>query len=162
MAELRKHPRFQNTRLVMAGPALPLALRKAAQALDGTVVECIAPTDEQLRALYTGALALLFPSLAEGFGWPILEAQACACPVITSDRSPMTEIAGNTAILINPEDAESAAATIASRIGELDTLRKQGLANVRAYSPENMADRWCEIYRELVSPYCEDVALAGK
>ncbi len=152
MAELRKHPLFRNTRLVMVGPALPPALRKAAQALDGAVVQCVAPPDEQLRALYTGALTLLFPSLEEGFGWPILEAQACACPVITSDRSPMTEIAGNAAIFIDPEDAAGAAAAIASRMGDLDALREAGLANVRAYSPENMADRWYEIYRELALP----------
>ncbi|HEX5434302.1 MAG TPA: glycosyltransferase family 1 protein [Candidatus Angelobacter sp.] len=162
MAELRKHPLFRNTRLVMAGPALPPALREAAQALDGAVVECAAASDEQLRALYTGALALLFPSLEEGFGWPILEAQACGCPVITSDRPPMTEVAGNAAIFINPEDAVGAAATLASRMGDLNTLREAGLVNVRAYSPENMVDRWCEIYRELASPCREDVPLAGK
>jgi glycosyltransferase involved in cell wall biosynthesis len=162
MAELRKHPQFRSARLVMAGPALPPALREAAQALGGAVVECVALSDEQLRAIYTGATALLFPSLEEGFGWPILEAQACACPVITSGRSPMTDIAGNAAIFIDPEDAVSAAAAIASRMGDLDALREAGLANVRAYSPENMVDRWCEIYRELASPGREGVALAGK
>lgn len=162
MAELRKHPQFRSTKLVMAGPALPPALRDAARALDGSIVECVALSDEQLRALYTGALALLFPSLEEGFGWPILEAQACACPVITSDRSPMREIAGNAAILIDPEDAVSAAGTIAMRIGELEALREAGLANAGAYSVESMADRCCEIYRELTAPRYEAMALAGK
>ena len=162
MSELRKHPQFRNTRLVMAGRALPPDLREAAQALDGAVVEFVALSDEQLRAVYTGALALLFPSLEEGFGWPILEAQACACPVITSNRSPMMDIAGNAAIFINPEDPAGAADAIASRMGDLDALREAGLANVRAYSPERMVDRWCEIYRELASPRREAVALAGK
>jgi glycosyltransferase involved in cell wall biosynthesis len=141
---------------------LPPALREAARALDGVVVECVAASDEQLRALYTGALALLFPSLEEGFGWPILEAQACGCPVITSARSPMMEIAGNAAIFIDPENPTGAAAAIASRMGDMDALREAGLANIRAYSPENMVDRWCEIYRELASPRSEAVALAGK
>ncbi|HEU4981326.1 MAG TPA: glycosyltransferase family 1 protein [Acidobacteriaceae bacterium] len=162
MAELRKHPQFRSARLVMAGPALSPALREEAQALDGAVVECVAASDEQLRALYTGALALLFPSLEEGFGWPILEAQACGCPVITSDRPPMTEIAGNAAIFIDPEDAAGAAVTIGSRMGDLDALREAGLANVRAYSLENMVDRWCEHYRELASPRREAVVPAGK
>ena len=162
MAELRKHPQFRSARLVMAGPALPPALREAARALDGVVVECVAASDEQLRALYTGALALLFPSLEEGFGWPILEAQACGCPVITSDRSPMMDIAGNAAIFIDPEDAAGAAVTIGSRMGDLNALREAGLANVHAYSPEKMVDRWCEIYRELASPRSEAVALAGE
>src|SRR3990167_6764547 len=47
-----------------------------------------------LEAAYSVARAFLFPSLAEGFGWPIVEAQACGCPVITTDDSPMNEIAG--------------------------------------------------------------------
>lgn len=47
-----------------------------------------------LEAAYSVARAFLFPSLAEGFGWPIVEAQACGCPVITTNDSPMNEIAG--------------------------------------------------------------------
>jgi hypothetical protein len=47
-------------------------------------------------------------------------------------------------------------------MGDLDARREAGLANVRAYSLENMVDRWCEIYRELASPCREAVALAGK
>jgi glycosyltransferase involved in cell wall biosynthesis len=47
-----------------------------------------------LQACYSLARALLFPSLAEGFGWPLIEAQACGCPVITTDEAPMTEAAG--------------------------------------------------------------------
>lgn len=49
-------------------------------------------SDEDLRALYRGAAMLLFPSLMEGFGWPILEAQACACPVLTLDIEPMRSL----------------------------------------------------------------------
>ncbi len=47
-----------------------------------------------LQALYSIAAAFLFPSLAEGFGWPLIEAQACGCPVITTDEAPMNEVAG--------------------------------------------------------------------
>ncbi len=47
-----------------------------------------------LQALYSVARVFLFPSLAEGFGWPLVEAQACGCPVITTDESPMSEVAG--------------------------------------------------------------------
>jgi glycosyltransferase involved in cell wall biosynthesis len=149
MSELRKHPRFRKVKLVMAGTRLPKALQQVAEALGG-VVECIEPTDEQLRALYTGALALLFPSLEEGFGWPILEAQACGCPVITSARPPMSEIAGAAAILIDPDDAEGAANTIAARIAERDALRSGGLKNVQTYSLDNAMNDYSKVYRELV------------
>ncbi|MFZ0662444.1 MAG: glycosyltransferase family 1 protein [Acidobacteriaceae bacterium] len=150
LAELRKWPRFRQVKCVMAGTPLPVALHEKATELQG-VVECVRPSDEQLRALYTGALALLFPSLEEGFGWPILEAQACGCPVITSGRPPMNEVAGGAAILVDPEDAQGAAAMIATRVDERDALRQAGLANVRAYSMDDAIDRYCEVYRELVS-----------
>jgi glycosyltransferase involved in cell wall biosynthesis len=50
-----------------------------------------------LQAAYSMADALLFPSLAEGFGWPLIEAQACGCPVVTTDEAPMNEVAGDAA-----------------------------------------------------------------
>lgn len=149
MAELKKYPRFHGVKLVMAGSPFPDDLRELARRT-GDVIECVSPSDEQLRALYTGALALLFPSLEEGFGWPIVEAQACGCPVITSARSPMQEIAGGAAILIDPEDPASAAETIASRIHEADSLGRAGLEIVRRYSVSDAMDRYCEVYRELL------------
>jgi len=149
-SELREFPRFRQVKLIMAGAPLPGALRETARELGG-VMECVEPSDKQLRALYTGALALLFPSLEEGFGWPILEAQACGCPVITSARPPMSEVGGQAAILIDPEDTAKAAAVIAAGIQEADTLRLAGLANARAYSLDNTIDRYCEIYREIAS-----------
>ncbi|HWF38269.1 MAG TPA: glycosyltransferase family 1 protein [Candidatus Acidoferrales bacterium] len=150
VTELRKFPRFSQVKLVLAGDSTPDELKEIPDA-----VQYPAPSDQQLRALYSGALALLFPSLEEGFGWPILEAQACGCPVITSARSPMKEVAGGAAILIDPENAIGAAAEIASRIHELDSLRRAGLENVRNYSVANAMDRYCEVYHEIVS--AEDV-----
>jgi glycosyltransferase involved in cell wall biosynthesis len=54
-----------------------------------------------LQALYSLARVLLFPSLAEGFGWPLIEAQACGCPVITTDEPPMNEVAGKAACYLS-------------------------------------------------------------
>lgn len=147
VTELRKFPRFSQVKLVLAGGSTKGELKETPG-----VVQWSTPSDEQLRALYSGALALLFPSLEEGFGWPILEAQACGCPVITSARSPMTEVAGGAAILIDPENATGAAAEIASRMNELDSMRRAGFANVRNYSVENAMDRYCEVYQQIASP----------
>jgi glycosyltransferase involved in cell wall biosynthesis len=60
--------------------------------------------DEHVPALYCGAAVFAMPSLYEGFGFGILEAMACGCPVVTSDRSSMPEVAGDAAILVNPID----------------------------------------------------------
>ena len=56
--------------------------------------------NETLRALYSAAELLLFPSLEEGFGWPIVEAQACGCRVVTSQKAPMTEAGGDAAFYL--------------------------------------------------------------
>lgn len=66
--------------------------------------------DHTLNLLYSGASVFVFPSLAEGFGWPIAEAMACGCPVITTDEAPMTEVAGDAAFFIarRPIDKEAA------------------------------------------------------
>jgi glycosyltransferase involved in cell wall biosynthesis len=60
-------------------------------------------SDQKLPTLYSHSNALLFPSLQESFGMPIIEAMSCACPVITSNRSAMPEIAGDSALLVDPE-----------------------------------------------------------
>ncbi len=104
-----------------------------------------------LRALYTLARALVYPSFAEGFGLPILEAFACECPVVTSDRSGMHEVAGGAAILIDPEDPESIASGIVEvldsdeRRGE---LRRLGRERRGAYSWRRSARALLAAYRE--------------
>jgi glycosyltransferase involved in cell wall biosynthesis len=66
-------------------------------------------SDGLVLALYNRAEALLFPSHAEGFGWPILEGMACGCPVITTDRAPMCEVGGDGVTLIPPCPVQPAA-----------------------------------------------------
>ena len=102
---------------------------------------------EDLCALYSSATALLFPSLHEGFGWPILEAQACGCPVFTSNRPPMmTEIGGDGAVYIDPESPEETAATILENLPHMSQMRKAGFANVRRFSPEKMVAGYLNAY----------------
>ncbi|HBQ50590.1 TPA: glycosyltransferase family 1 protein [Candidatus Daviesbacteria bacterium] len=97
--------------------------------------------DEKLPELYSGALALIFPSLFEGFGLPILEAQACSCPVITSNVSSMPEVAGKGAILINPYDIADIVKGMI-KINNQDTrnkLIKAGFENIKRFNWEKCA-----------------------
>lgn len=97
--------------------------------------------DKDLPALYSGAKALLFPSLFEGFGLPILEAQACGCPVITSNISSMPEVAGRGAILVDPyniEDIVKGMKRVKGK-GEREKLIEQGFKNVKRFSWEKSA-----------------------
>ena len=93
--------------LVFAGQALSEGQRALVQQLGLTqrVREILQPSNCDLRQLYSHATALVFPSRFEGFGWPIIEAQACGCPVICSQREPHPEVSGGCAMFCDAEDA---------------------------------------------------------
>lgn len=97
--------------------------------------------DQDLPAFYSGALALLFPSLFEGFGLPVLEAQACGCPVLTSNLSSLPEVAGKGATYVNPYSVEDIARGMARLM--IDNLRlktkKLGFENIKRFSWEKAA-----------------------
>lgn len=109
--------------------------------------------DEDLPALYSGAIALIFPSLFEGFGLPILEAQACGCPVITSNISSMPEVAGKGALLIDPYSVEAIEEALA-RVKESQSQRikvvKAGFENIKRFSWEKTARETLKVFEEIV------------
>lgn len=93
--------------------------------------------DACLPLLYQKASCLVFPSLYEGFGLPILEAQTARCPVITSDREPMKAIAGNGALFVNPETISEIADTVKdvlTKTSMRNELINKGVHNAQAYS----------------------------
>lgn len=90
-----------------------------------------------LRALYSGALFSIYPSLYEGFGLPILEAMACGCPVVTSNVSSMPEVAEDAAFYIDPASVESIKSALYQMINNDDlrnALAQKGIARRRAFS----------------------------
>lgn len=109
--------------------------------------------DETLIQLYSGALALLHPSLCEGFGMPIAEAMACGCPVVTSNRSAMPEVSGGAALLVDPTDARSIATALLQIAGD-DTLREQlrakGLARAAELSWRACAEKHIAVYKQVL------------
>jgi glycosyltransferase involved in cell wall biosynthesis len=107
------------------------------------------PDDEELAALYRGARCLIFPSLYEGFGLPILEAMACGTPVVTSNSGAMAEVAGGAGVLVDPLDPESIAAGIATATARRDELVAAGLARAAIYTWAAAADRAEALWREL-------------
>ena len=110
---------------------------------------------EALAALYSGAELLLFPSLEEGFGWPIIEAQACGCRAITTGKAPMTEVGGSAAFyLTDPCDAEAGAALVERVLLQDEAARRTtvdaGIANAARFSTTKMVSEYVAIYRELL------------
>ncbi|TSC86365.1 MAG: Uncharacterized protein G01um10147_888 [Microgenomates group bacterium Gr01-1014_7] len=107
--------------------------------------------DKKLAKLYKGAIALLFPSLFEGFGLPILEAQACGCPVITSNISSMPEVAGKGAIYVNPYNLDDIVRGMI-KINNQDTrnkLIKLGFENIKRFSWEKCARETLKVLEDL-------------
>ncbi|MGH8137461.1 MAG: glycosyltransferase family 4 protein [Steroidobacteraceae bacterium] len=97
-------------------------------------------TAEELACVYRLATALLLPSLFESFGFPILEAMAAGCPVLTANRYGTQEIAADAALLVDPEQLEDIATGIA-RLVEDDVLRSQLIGRGRARADQFTMER---------------------
>ena len=101
--------------------------------------------------LLTNAKFLIFASLIEGFGLPILEAQACGCPVITSNLSSMPEVAGKGALFVNPysvDEIEGAMEKVMKDSKLKENLIKEGYKNIKKYSWKKCAKETLSIYNE--------------
>ena len=106
---------------------------------------------EELCALYARSTALLFPSLQEGFGWPLIEAQACGCPVFTSDLEPMNQIGGPGACYLDPHNPEAMAEAIEHAAGRLEEMRTLGLENAQRFSAAQMMANYLAAYRRVLA-----------
>jgi glycosyltransferase involved in cell wall biosynthesis len=96
-----------------------------------------------------GARCLVYPSLYEGFGLPILEAMACGVPVVTSRGGATEEVAGGAAVLVDPHDAASIAAGIDEAARQHDSLVDIGLARASMFGWRRSADLVEDLWREL-------------
>lgn len=108
---------------------------------------------EELASLYAGAMALLHPSLCEGFGMPLGEAMASGCPVITSDCSAMPEVTSGAALLIHPHDPAAIAHAlmrIADEPGLADAMRTKGLERAAQLNWREAAKGTLEVYRRVL------------
>ncbi|MCJ7602521.1 MAG: glycosyltransferase family 4 protein [Desulfobulbaceae bacterium] len=109
--------------------------------------------DSDLAALYNGATAMIYPSLYEGFGLPIIEAMACGCPVICSNTSSMPEVAGDAALLIDPTDVETLRRAIENVLNDRrkrDQLKELGIERARLFSWRETARQTVTLFRNVV------------
>ena len=117
-------------------------------------------SDEQLLDLYRSCDLVVLASTYEGFGLPIVEAQAVGRPVVTSNVCSMPEVAGDAAAFVDPVDVESIRKGI-RRVIEDEAYRtalvEKGLANVRRFASKGLASRYAKLYRTIA----ENQALKG-
>jgi glycosyltransferase involved in cell wall biosynthesis len=140
--------------LVMVGEAFAPEMNAfiAERRMETAVFRVEACSNEELRALYSAASALIFPSLVEGFGWPVIEAQACGCPVVCSRVEPLPEVAGDGACLVEPGDEQGYADAIRRLIADTDErahMIAKGDANARRFQPAKMIADYLDCYSTL-------------
>lgn len=144
----------QTPRLVMAGKAFTPEMEAYCAAHDlSDVIRVEGASNETLRALYSRAQVFVFPSLAEGFGWPIVEAQACGCRVLTTNAPPMNDIGGDAAALCDPRDIQSAADKLYALLSESEAERQArveaGLRNAARFTTARMVENYEQLYRQI-------------
>ena len=162
--------------LWLVGVHLNAAIRAALAALPpgAHVLQLHGLDNDTLQAVYSRSRALLFPSLAEGFGWPIVEAQACGCPVITTDEAPMNEVGGpHTRYLprLRSDDdvqvwAERGAAVLGALLDlpgpERERLAATGVEWASRFDPDKAIDRYLALYEQVLIRERQHAAPARK
>jgi len=159
LGALASIPRERRPVLVLPGYRTPHEEELRARASELGVTDDVRflgwVSDEELEDLYRAADCFVFPSLHEGFGLPVLEAMARGLPVATSDRSSLAEVAGDAALLFDPEDEASLALAIERLLTEPELrarLAAAGPAQAGRFTWEATAAGCVESYRRALAP----------
>lgn len=143
----------QDVRLLLAGPDGHAAA--SVRALLGDRVRALGRVDDAtLASLYAGATAFCFPSLAEGFGLPVLEAMRAGAPVLASDLPILHEVAGDAARFLSPYDATAWASALEELVADpasVQELREQGRTHAAGMTWDATARATLDAYRSLLS-----------
>ena len=135
---IKNLPKYKSLGLVLAGRLDYDEIRSDIEKVKDITVTGMYKT-EDLPALIRGANALVFPSLYEGFGLPIVEAMACGTPVAAADNSSLSEVAGNAGLLFDPYSSEKIAQALMEILKNdklRNTLREKGFQRARDFSWE--------------------------
>jgi alpha-1,3-rhamnosyl/mannosyltransferase len=140
--------------LVMVGPdgwrTGPILARIGSSAFATDIRRLRGVTDQDLVALYTAATASAFPSLSEGFGYPLLESMACGTPCVTSDHASLVELAAGASPHVPAEDVDALADALLRIWRDADErarLSAAGLQRAAGFGFEPWAERMFEVYR---------------
>ena len=134
--------------------ALLTEIKARASELTSPMIRSLDYVDRStLVTLIRGARALVFPSLYEGFGLPVLEAMMLGTPVITSAKGALEEVTGEAALLVDPYDVDDIARAIAAIVSDPDLrgeLSRRGVAQAAKFSPAHYRQRVASLYASLL------------
>lgn len=143
----------RDIRLLFTGePSADLTRLARGQAVSERIIFFGGVPEAELPGIYRGAMVLLFPSLYEGFGLPVIEAMACGTPVLTANATALPEVAGDAALLVDPLSVSQIARGIEQLCGDeilRQELRRKGLAQAARFSWEDVAARVKVVLNEL-------------
>ncbi|GAB3333760.1 hypothetical protein GCM10027299_41580 [Larkinella ripae] len=152
--------------LVGAAPSAKLQNSRDSSPYAADIIFLTGISDESVQLAYAGASLLVFPSLAEGFGWPIAEAMVAGCPVVTTGEAPMTEVAGEAAYFIprQPENladrkawANEAAEIIKTVLDLPQEERKKvvekGIINAQRFNAHSYLNEVEALYKRIIANY---------
>jgi glycosyltransferase involved in cell wall biosynthesis len=156
---LARQERIQDLSLVLfgnsaAGSGQVLEVIEPVAALRQRVINIGYVVDEDLAALYSGALAFVYPSTYEGFGLPPLEAMQCGTPVITSNTSSLPEVVGDAGLMVDPHDQEALCAAMLALYRDAslrESVRRKCLGQAARFSWKHSAQRTLAAYRAAMS-----------
>jgi glycosyltransferase involved in cell wall biosynthesis len=139
-----------NGKICFAGEGIDPKLSAYASTLGMTdkIISVVSPEHKQLIALYSACDAFIFPSFSEGFGWPLIEAQACGAPVIASNVAPLPEVTGGAAIHEDPKNARgfvNALLTLRNKDTRNDLI-KRGFENSSRFSSKKMIQEYLNLH----------------
>jgi glycosyltransferase involved in cell wall biosynthesis len=148
--------KWKQIQLRLAGP--PLSAEESGMLSQLGILDRVQslgrPSEEALGQAYAGSVALVYPSLIEGFGFPIVEAMACGTPVITSDCSSLKEVAGGCALLANPQkpaEIASAMEHLLENESARASLIEKGRAHARLFRWDRAGQQLAQAYSEILA-----------
>jgi glycosyltransferase involved in cell wall biosynthesis len=152
---LKDEYRFDG-KLVLSGIAMqmhPMILEEIKLLdLSGTVKVLGYLPEEELPYLYNLARLMVFPSLFEGFGIPLVEAMACGCPIVCSNVTSIPEVVGEAAVMFSPDSVEDMAEKIWALWNndkQLQIMKQSGLRRVQFFSCEEMTRKTLDVYAKI-------------
>jgi glycosyltransferase involved in cell wall biosynthesis len=136
--------------ICFAGEKLDQKITDRARSLgiEERIVSVPKPEHIDLVALYSGCKAFVFPSFSEGFGWPIIEAQACGAPVIASNLDPLPEVSGDAALHADPQKPEAFAEAFLLLEDENTKVKliKEGFENCKRFDSEKIINQYLKLH----------------
>jgi glycosyltransferase involved in cell wall biosynthesis len=139
-----------NGKICFAGEGIDPKLSAYASSLgvNDKVISVVSPGHKDLIALYSACEAFIFPSFSEGFGWPLIEAQACGAPVIASRVPPLPEVTGGAAIHEDPKNANKFAEAFLSLENKdlRNTLIQEGFKNICRFNSDKMIQEYINLH----------------